>query len=145
NFLDSIIDQIRSNLFFLSYAPIDILSAHTGENLDRLFGSIEKIRKHAKRLIGTGALNRLFQQAMGTHPPPLRGNKRFKILYATQIDKSSDDRIAAPTFMLFVNSPELLTEAYRRYLESQIRQKYGYYGLPLIFRFRSRSRPQSGQ
>jgi GTP-binding protein len=148
NFLDSIIDQIRSNLFFLSYAPIDILSAHTGENLDRLFGSIEKIRKHAKRLIGTGVLNRLFQQAMGTHPPPLRGNKRFKILYATQIDKSSDDRIVAPTFMLFVNSPELLTEAYRRYLESQIREKYGYYGLPLIFRFRSRqlrSWPQSGQ
>ena len=138
NFLEGIIDQIRTNLFFLNYAPIDILSAHTGENLDRLFASIEKIQNHAKRLIGTGALNRLFQQAMETHPPPLRANKRFKILYATQIDKNSGDRIVAPTFMLFVNSPELLTEAYRRYLESQIRAKYGYYGLPLIFRFRSR-------
>src|SRR5262245_17491828 len=41
NFLDAILNQIRANLFFLSYAPIDILSAHTGENLDRLFASID--------------------------------------------------------------------------------------------------------
>jgi GTP-binding protein len=138
NILDAILEQIRANLFFISYAPIDILSAHTGENLDRLFASIDKIQKHAKRSIGTGVLNRLFQQAMETHPPPLRGNKRFKILYATQIDKKSDDPLAAPAFLLFVNSPELLTDAYRRYLEGQIREKHGYYGLPLIFRFRSR-------
>jgi GTP-binding protein len=145
NVLDTMLDQIRASLFFLSYAPIDILSAHTGENLDRFFGSIEQIRKHAKRSIGTGVLNRLFQQAMETHPPPLRGNKRFKILYATQITEKFDDRVAPPTFVLFVNSPELLTDAYRRYLEGQIRERHGYYGLPLIFRFRSRqlrSRPQ---
>ena len=138
SFTDAIIDQIRANLFFLSYAPIDILSAQTGENLDRLFASIEKVRKHAKRLIGTGVLNRLFQQAMETHPPPLRANKRFKILYATQISNQSADGPAAPTFVLFVNSSELLTDAYRRYLEGEIRKKHGYYGLPLIFRFRSR-------
>jgi GTP-binding protein len=138
NFPNAIIDQIRANLFFLSYAPIDILSAHTGENLDRLFASIEKIREHAKRLIGTGALNRLFQQAMETHPPPLRTNKRFKILYATQISDESANGPAAPTFVLFVNSSELLTDSYRRYLEGEIRKKRGYYGLPIIFRFKSR-------
>jgi GTP-binding protein len=138
NFVDAILEQIRVNLFFLSYAPIDILSAQTGENLNRLFGSIEKIQKHSKRSIGTGILNRLFQQAMEAHPPALRGNKRFKILYATQIDKEPDNPVIPPCFMLFVNSPELLTDAYRRYLEAQIREKHGYYGLPLIFRFRSR-------
>jgi len=138
NFLNAIIDQIRANLFFLSYAPIDILSAHTGENLDRLFASIEKIQKHAKRSIGTGVLNRLLQQAVETHPPPLRANKRFKILYATQISDESANRPATPTFVLFVNSSELLTEAYRRYLEGEIRKKHGYYGLPIIFRLKSR-------
>jgi len=138
NFLNAIIDQIRANLFFLSYAPIDILSAHTGENLDRLFASIEKIQKHAKRSIGTGVLNRLLQQAVETHPPPLRANKRFKILYATQISDESANRPATPTFVLFVNSSELLTEAYRRYLAGEIRKKHGYYGLPIIFRLKSR-------
>lgn len=135
---DAILDQTRAKLFFLNYAPIDILSSRTGENLDRLFDSIERIQKHAKRSIGTGVLNRLLQQAMETHPPPLVANKRFKILYATQIDMNSDDRIGAPTFMFFVNSPDLLAAAYRRYLEGRIREKQGYYGLPLIFRFRSR-------
>jgi GTP-binding protein len=138
NFIDAILNQIRVNLFFLSYAPIDILSAYTGENLDRLFASIEKIQRHANRSIGTGALNRLLQQAMEAHPPPLRGNRRFKILYATQVDKESANQVASPTFALFVNSRQLLTEAYRRYLEGKIREKYGYYGLPIVFRFRSR-------
>jgi GTP-binding protein len=137
-FLDAIIDRIRANLFFLNYAPVDILSAHTGENLNRLFASIEKIQKHAKRLIGTGVLNRLFQQAMEAHPPPLRANKRFKILYATQISNQSANGPATPAFVLFVNSPELLTDAYRRYLEGEIRKKRGYYGLPIIFRLKSR-------
>jgi GTP-binding protein len=136
--LNAILDQTRAKLFFLNYAPIDILSSRTGENLDRLFDSIERIQKHAKRSIGTGVLNRLLQQAMETHPPPLVANKRFKILYATQIDMNSDDRIGAPTFMFFVNSADLLAAAYRRYLEGRIREKQGYHGLPLIFRFRSR-------
>jgi len=138
NFLNAILSQIRAKLFFLSYAPIDILSAHTRENLDRLFGSIHKIKRHANRSIGTGVLNRLFQQAMEAHPPPLRGDRRFKILYATQVDNESASRIALPTFVLFVNSPQLLTDGYRRYLEGKIRERYGYYGLPIIFRCRSR-------
>ena len=54
DFLDSLLGQVRANLFFLSYAPIDLVSAQTGENLDRLFGSIERIQKHAARSIGTG-------------------------------------------------------------------------------------------
>ena len=137
-FLDALLDQIRRNLFFLSYAPMDLVSAQTGENLDRLFGSIEKIQKHATRSIGTGSLNRLFQEAMAAAPPPLRGNKRFKVLYATQIDKTSKHLVAAPTFVLFVNDPELLTDDYRRYLEGKIRERNGYYGLPIIIRLRSR-------
>src|ERR1700730_4203362 len=138
DFLDSLLSQVRANLFFLSYAPIDLVSAQTGENLDRLFGSIERIRKHAARSIGTGSLNRLLQEDMAAAPPPLRANKRFKLLYATQIDKASNHLVAAPTFVFFVNDPELLTEDYRRYLEARIRERNGYYGLPIIIRLRSR-------
>lgn len=137
-FCDAVLGQVRADLFFLNYAPIDLVSAYTGENLDRLFGSIEKIQKHAARSIGTGSLNRLLQEAMATTPPPFRGNKRFKLLYATQIDKKSNNRVTAPTFMLFVNYPELLTDDYRRYLEARIRERNSYYGLPIIIRLRSR-------
>ena len=138
DFFDTLLGEIRSNLFFLSYAPIDFVSAHSRENLDRVFGSIEKIQKHAARSFGTGPLNRLLQEAMTVSPPPIRGNKRLKLLYATQIDHNAQNSVAAPAFMLFVNYPELLTDDYRRYLEGRIRQKNGYYGLPIIFRLRSR-------
>jgi GTP-binding protein len=138
DFFDALLDQIRANLFFLSYAPIDFVSAHTGENLDRLFGSIARIQKHATRSIGTGALNRLLQEAMAAAPPPIRGNKRFKLLYATQIDKTSNHLVAPPTFVFFVNDPELLTDDYRRFLEARIRERNRYYGLPIIIRLKSR-------
>jgi GTPase len=138
DFLHMLIDQIQSDLFFLSYAPIDIVSARSGENLDRLFRSIEKIQKHAKRSIGTGVLNRLLNEAMTVSPPPMRANKRLKLLYATQVDAPRNARVAPPNFMLFVNYPELLTDDYRRYLEARIREKNGYYGLPIVIRLRSR-------
>lgn len=138
NFFDAVLGQIRANLFFLDYAPIDIVSALTGENLDRLFGSVAKIQTHSTRSIGTGQLNRLLQQAMQAHPPPHRGNKRLKLLYATQVDKQISNAVGPPTFVLFFNYPELLTDDYRRYLEGRIRSEYGYYGLPIIFRLRSR-------
>ena len=138
DFLHTLIDQIRSDLFFLSYAPIDMVSARSGENLGRLFGSIEKVQKHAARRIGTGALNRLLQEAMTVSPPPMRANKRLKLLYATQINTPQQSILAPPGFMLFVNDPELLTSDYRRYLEARIRERNGYYGLPIIIRVRSR-------
>jgi GTPase len=138
DFIDTLLQEVRANLFFLSYAPIDLVSARTGENLDRLFESIERIQQHATRSIGTGSLNRLLQEAMAAAPPPIRGNKRFKLLYATQIDKTSNHLVAPPTFVFFVNDPELLTDDYRRYLEARIRERNGYYGLPIIVRLRSR-------
>jgi len=137
-FMDELIRRIRDDLFFLSYAPIDVLSAHTGENLERLFKSVEKIEQHSRKTISTGQLNRLLENAVTAHPPPLRGTRRLKILYATQLGDQTG--LQAPTFLLFVNNKELLDESYRRYLESKIRQQAGYYGLPIIFKLRERRR-----
>ena len=75
---------------------------------------------------------------MESHPPPLRANKRFKILYATQVTRESGGPVKAPVFMLFVNSSELLTDTYRRYLEGQIRERHGFDGLPIVFLLKSR-------
>jgi GTP-binding protein len=59
-------------------------------------------------------------------------------MYATQIDFKQADSIRPPTFLLFVNDPQTLTDDYRRYLEGKIREQLGYYGLPILFRLRSR-------
>jgi GTPase len=80
----------------------------------------------------------LLQQALEAHPPPARGNRRLKIMYSTQIDSKQSDSIRPPAFLLFVNDPQTLTNDYRRYLEGKIREEMGYYGLPILFRLRSR-------
>jgi GTP-binding protein len=151
------IEEARAQLFFLEYAPMLITSALTGENVENIFASIEKIERAARQRIGTGVLNRLLRQAFEANPPPMVKGRRLKLLYGTQTksggfrageearDKKaaaaeSRDAPAAPEFVLFVNDPSLLNETYRRYLESRIRKAEPYTGLPIVFALRARVR-----
>ena len=117
------IKDTRERLFFLPFAPILVASALTGENVDRLFSAIRKIRRAAHERLSTGVLNRLLREAFATNPPPMAGNKRMKLFYATQARGATERGLATPEFVLFVNDPQLLGETYARYLEAQIRER----------------------
>ena len=143
-----------------------ITSASTGENVDRLFAKIGKVQHAARKRIGTGVLNRLLRQAFEANPPPLVKGRRLKLFYATQprngdllgrrslgeggqsaeesSERAHSDKarrnLAPPEFVLFVNDPQLMTEAYRRYLEARIREAEPYPGLPIILTLRARAR-----
>lgn len=136
--LKAVLQEMESELFFVSYAPVLLLSARTGEALDRLFKAIEKVRNGAKQRISTGPLNRLLDEAVSAHPPGRRSGRRFKVLYATQPEARAESSITVPEIVFFVNDEKLLDESYHRYLEAQIRQHTPYVGLPLLFRFRGR-------
>ena len=136
--LVELINETRERLFFLPYAPILVASALTGENVDRLFGAIRKIRRGAEARIGTGVLNRLLREAFAANPPPMVSNQRLKLFYATQ-PRSAEQTLSTPEFVLFVNDPQLLGETYARYLEAQIRAAHPFVGLPLMLNFRPRS------
>jgi GTP-binding protein len=135
--LAELINETRERLFFLPYAPILVASALTGENVDRLFSAIRKIRRGAGARIGTGVLNRLLREAFAANPPPMVSNQRLKLFYATQ-PRSAEQTLATPEFVLFVNDPQLLGETYARYLEAQIREAQPFAGLPLMLNFRPR-------
>jgi GTPase len=130
-------EQTRAELFFLEYAPIVMLSAKTGDNVERLFRCIDAVREAAQQRIGTGPLNRLLHEAFQSNPPPIRGGRRFKVLYATQVEKGRH-AISTPAFVLFVNDAKLLPESYRRYLEAQIREHVRLLGLPISLQLRGR-------
>jgi GTPase len=132
------LERIRRNLFFLPHAPVVILSAKTGANLARIFTTIEKIRQHASRRIGTGELNRLLQRAVERQPPPMRANRRLKILYATQTLPTKPRPFEPPALLLFVNDPRLMPATYRNFLSARIREKWEFPGLPLTLRLRGR-------
>ena len=136
--LANVIAETRAQLFFLPYAPILVASALTGENVERLFSAIRKIRRAARERIGTGVLNRLLREAFAATPPPMSSNKRMKLFYATQTRGEEGRALATPEFVLFVNDPQLLGETYARYLEAQIRAAQPFEGLPLMLDFRPR-------
>jgi GTP-binding protein len=137
--LKAVIEGMRAELFFLQYAPTMLVSAKTGAELTRLFKTIERVKREAHERIGTGVLNRLFHTVMEQHPPGVRGGKRFKVLFATQPENKGSWPIPVPEFVLFVNDEKLLDQSYRRFLESSLREKCPYTGLPIFFRFRARA------
>lgn len=130
------VERVRRELFFLDYAPVVVLSALTGDNVRRLFTTVEKVRQHSTRRAGTGELNRVLRAAMERQAPPSRGTRRFKLLYATQANDSGT--IRPPHFILFVNDPRLLPESYVNYLCARIREKWEFPGLPILIRLRGR-------
>lgn len=138
--LKAVLEEIRSELFFLAYAPTLLVSAKTGAELTRLFKTIERVRSESAARIGTGVLNRLFHAIVTEHPPSLRGSRRLKILFATQPDRDPGAIIPVPEIVLFVNDEKLLDQSYSRFIDSRIREKTPYTGLPILFRLRAREK-----
>lgn len=131
--IEELTDQVSRELFFLTYAPFAAVSAKEGQHLGKFFQTIEKVRQAAKVPVPTGPLNRLLQDAMVRTPPPLVSNKRFKLLYVTSATAQDGSLLPVPTFLLFCNRADLLTESYKRYLENTVRAEYEMTGLPIRF------------
>jgi GTP-binding protein len=135
-----LVDAARERIFFLDYAPVLITSSLTGEHVGKLFALIERIQRAARQRVGTGVLNRLLRQAFAANPPPIMRARRLKLLYAAQSKGKEDQQLQPPEFVLFVNDPRLLSQTYRRYLESCIRKAQPFPGLPILLRLRPRAK-----
>ena len=137
-----LIEEGSERIFFLEYAPALITSALTGQNVEKLFASIEIIQRAARQRIGTGVLNRLMRQAFEANPPPMVKGRRLKLFYATQAGGKEEPQLQSLEFVLFVNDPRLMNETYRRYLEARIRKAEPYPGLPITLTLRPRTGPR---
>jgi len=130
----------REQIFFLDYAPVLITSSLTGEHVSKLFALIEKVQRAARQRVGTGVLNRLLRQAFEANPPPTIRARRLKLFYAAQSKGEEDQQLQPPEVVLFVNDPRLLSQTYKRYLESFIRRAQPFPGLPIILTLRPRAK-----
>src|SRR6266403_1810145 len=135
-----LVDETRSRIFFLDYAPVLVASALTGENIEKLFEFIVKVRHAARERIGTGILNRLLRSAFAANPPPMISGRRLKLFYAAQGSGNPEATLEPPEFAIFVNEPRLLTDTYRRYLEARIRKAQPFPGLPIVLTLRPRAK-----
>ena len=125
-------DEIYYQLKFLNYAPVVFISALTGQRIEELFELVEYVFDQASLRVKTGLLNEVIQEAVQLKQPPSYKQRRLKIYYVTQTS------VRPPTFIFFVNDPELMHFAYQRYLENSLREAFGFIGSPLWLKFRNR-------
>ena len=131
------LEHIRRALRFLDYVPVLFISALTGQRVDRVLPTALRVQEERLVRIPTAELNRIVQRAIARHAPPSKAGKRLKFYYATQA------AVDPPTFVFFVNDPDLVHFSYERYLENQLREHYGFLGTPLRLSFRRRRNPKS--
>lgn len=126
--------QIRAHFLYLSYAPIIFVSAKTKQRVQLLLPEIDRVHDFSTLRIPTNVLNEVILDAQLMTPPPTHNGKRVKIYYASQVT------VAPPTFVLFVNDPELLHFSYKRFLENRLREAFGFDGTTLRILARERSK-----
>jgi len=126
-------EKIRQDLSFAAYAPIIFISALTGQRVEKLVELIQYVENQSSMRIATGVLNDIIADAIIMNQPPVVKGRRLKIFYTTQVS------VKPPTFVFFVNDTEIMHFSYERYLENQLRSRFGLEGTPIRFIYRSRN------
>ncbi|MDD6171042.1 MAG: ribosome biogenesis GTPase Der [Ligilactobacillus ruminis] len=117
--------HIRSEFQYLSYAPIVFVSAKTHQRLNELPKLIRRVDENHSKRVSSAVLNDVIMDAIAHNPTPTDNGKRLRIYYATQV------AVKPPTFVIFVNDPELMHFSYERFLENQLRAAFDFEGTPL--------------
>src|SRR5574338_281109 len=130
---DAWLKALRREAPYLAWADIVFASAMTGRRVERSLREAIRVADERYRRVPTAELNRVVTDAVRAHPPSHVRNRLPKVYYATQAG------VAPPTFVIFVNDPELIHFSYRRYLENRIRDEYGFLGTPIRLIFRERA------
>lgn len=117
--------EVRDQFRYLDYAPMLFVSALTKKRLNQLPDMIEQVFMNQTLRIQSSTLNDVIMDAVASNPTPTDKGRRLKIYYTTQVG------VAPPTFIIFVNDPELLHFSYRRYLENKLRETFHFEGTPI--------------
>lgn len=125
--------QIREHFLFLDYAPIVFVSAKTKQRVHSIFPVIQKVSENHSMRIQSSILNEVIEDAVARNPAPSDKGKRLRIYYATQV------ATRPPTFVVFVNEPELMHFSYTRFLENRIREAFDFEGTPIKIIARART------
>ena len=117
--------EIHKEIIFCDYAPTIFVSALSGQRVQKTLELAKEVYAEQGKRVATSTLNELVKEATLTTPPPTRKGKRLRIGYVTQASGKP------PTFIFFVNDPELMHFSYERFLENRIRAVYGFIGTPI--------------
>ena len=117
--------KLNADLAFMDYYKSIFISAKTGLRAEKILKMALEVLQNSKQRISTGTLNEVITDAVRITEPPTKHGRRLKIYYAVQ------DGVAPPTFILFVNSQDLMHFSYKRYLENTLRNTFNFEGTPI--------------
>ena len=126
--------EVREDLKYLTYAPILFISALTGQRIKKVLDVIDHVAEQTKKRIPTSPLNKYFGDWIEKLPPGLYKNRRVKLNFITQVST------APPTFVIYTNFPGGIHFSYERYLLNQMRETFGFEGVPIRLYFRKKGK-----
>ncbi|MGE5310087.1 MAG: ribosome biogenesis GTPase Der [Sphaerimonospora mesophila] len=127
---DALAPQIAAAFDFVPWAPLIFTSSVTGQNVSKIFELVSQIADERNRTITTRKLNNLLQQAILKHPPAGLKNTHPKFRYIVQTD------VRPPWFVIYGSNFKFIHWSYKRYIERQFRNEFGFGGTPIKFSFR---------
>ncbi|MDE6504324.1 MAG: ribosome biogenesis GTPase Der [Clostridia bacterium] len=117
--------KLKEDLKFMDYFKSVYISAKTGQRAEKIFAFIDEVYAHANFRVPTGTLNDLISDTVRANEPPSYNGRRMKVYYSSQV------AVAPPTFVLKVNSADLMHFSYERFLENVIRKNFDFSGTPI--------------
>ena len=117
--------KLNCDLAFMDYFKALFVSAKTGQRTEKIFNAVNEVYENSQKRITTGMLNDVINDAVRATEPPTKNGRRLKIYYAVQ------DGACPPTFVIFVNSQDLMHFSYKRFLENTLRNTFDFTGTPI--------------
>ncbi len=122
-------EQLRERMKFMNWADIIFISAKTGQRVEKIFKEAELVYKQHSKIVTQEELNELVRDAVAKKAYARKG-KVLKFKEYAQVATKP------PVFIFSVNDMELVHFSYERYLENTFRQRFGFYGTPIVLKFR---------
>ncbi len=126
--------DVRKSLKYLPYAPILFISALTGQRVSKILDAVDRVSDQARKRIPTSPLNKYFREWIEKFSAPIYKNRSVKLNYITQVSTTP------PTFVIYTNKPEGIHFSYERYLLNQMRETFGFEGVPVRLLFRKKGK-----
>jgi len=91
-----------------------------------------------RQRVTTGEVNRFFEEVIDRHPPPPQSGRSVRLYYIAQVG------VAPPRFAAVSNFADLVPDSYARYVQNQLRERFGFEGVPLRVVFRDKRKRNYG-
>lgn len=131
--MNTMTKTIREHFLFLDYAPIIFVSAVTKQRVHSILPVINRVSENHAMRVTSSVLNEVIEDAVARNPAPTDKGRRLRIYYVTQV------AIKPPTFVVFVNEPDIMHFSYERFLENRIRESFDFEGTPIRLITRART------